>query len=143
MARLRISSSLSIDEDEVEFQFVRASGPGGQNVNKVSTAVRLRFDIDRSSLPARVRERLRVKAKNRIGADGVLSLLAQRFRTQERNREDALHRLALILLDASQVPTIRRATRPTRSSREKRLAGKEVRGAVKRARARVSPRDDE
>ena len=127
--------TITPDPRDLEFVFIRASGPGGQNVNKVSTAVQLRFDT-RGFTPIddAARERLTRLAGRRLNADGVLILEAQRFRTQERNRADALARLAALLEAASTPPKPRRATRPTRASRERRLGAKQQQGAVKRLR---------
>ena len=127
---------------ELDFRYVRASGPGGQNVNKVSTAVELRFDIAASpSLSGDVKARLRALAGRRVSADGVLLIDARRFRTQEANRRDALARLAELLRAASIKPKKRVATRPTRASKERRIAGKRVRSGVKQQRGRVSEND--
>jgi ribosome-associated protein len=127
---------------ELDFRYVRASGPGGQNVNKVSTAVELRFDIAASpSLPDDVKARLRTLAGRRVSADGVLLIDARRFRTQEANRRDALARLTELLRTASIKPKKRVATRPTRASKERRIAGKRVRSGVKQQRGRVSEND--
>jgi ribosome-associated protein len=132
---IRITDAISIDESELEESFVRASGPGGQNVNKLSTAVQLRFDMRRSpNLPADVRERAERLAGRRLTKDGVIVLIAQRHRTQERNRADALERLVALLQEAAVRPTLRRATRPTRASRERRIDTKKRRGDVKRLR---------
>jgi ribosome-associated protein len=134
--------SIIIPEEELEERFVRASGPGGQNVNKVSTAVQLRFDVRRSpSLPDDVAVRLMRLAGSRMTNDGVLVIEAQRFRTQERNRADARARLAALVAAAEVRPVKRRATRPTRASGERRLAGKAVRAGVKSGRGRVRTDD--
>jgi ribosome-associated protein len=133
---LRATPTIVLDERELEERFVLASGPGGQNVNKVSTAVELRFDVRRSpSLPERVRERLERLAGRRLTQDGVLVILAQRFRSQDANREDARRRLAdLVAEAAAPPPPPRRPTRPSRSSQTKRMDSKSKRGAVKRMR---------
>lgn len=131
---IRITPSFGIDESEFQFAFIRASGPGGQNVNKVATAAQLRFDVDRSSLPDEVKERLRHIAGNKITSEGELLIEAKKFRTQEQNREDAIRRLVDLLQRAFQKPKSRKKTKPTEASQEKRLRGKKVRGIVKRLR---------
>jgi ribosome-associated protein len=132
---IRISPHIAIDEREVGESFVRASGPGGQNVNKLSTAVQLRFDVRRSpSLPEDVRGRLERLAGSRLTRDGVVVITAQRHRTQARNRVDALDRLIELIRQAAVAPVKRWATRPTRASRERRIEGKKRRSGVKHLR---------
>ncbi len=129
---IHVTSSISIDERELEERFIRASGPGGQNVNKLSTAVQLRFDVRHSpSLPAGVRTRLERLAGRRLTRDGVLVITAQRHRTQERNRQDALDRLIELIRHAAVPPVPRRPTRPTAGSRERRLQSKKQRSNIK------------
>jgi ribosome-associated protein len=133
---LQISPTLAIPDQELEERFVRSSGPGGQNVNKVSTAVELRFDVANSpSLPEAVRERLLARRDRRITDEGVLVLSAQRFRTQDRNREDARERLAAVITAALTAPKKRVATKPTKGSKERRLGAKRERSTVKRHRS--------
>ena len=140
MATIQITPSIAIEERELEERFVRSSGPGGQNVNKVSTAVELRFDIAASSLPYDVKERLLVLAGRRASADGVLLIDSREHRTQAMNREAARARLVALLQLAAKRPVRRRATKPSRSSKEKRLEGKKQRSALKALRG--GPKDD-
>ena len=133
---LEIKPGLAIADEELVERFVRSSGPGGQNVNKVASAVELRFDAARSpSLPEDVRARLLARRDRRITDEGVIVISAQRFRTQERNREDARERLAALVLAATVAPVKRVATKPTRASKERRLTGKRERSQIKRQRS--------
>jgi ribosome-associated protein len=134
---IRVTSHISIDEREVEESFVRASGPGGQNVNKLATAVQLRFDVRLSpSLPADVRDRLERLAGARLTRDGVLVITAQSHRTQGRNRQDALDRLIDLIRRAAIAPRLRRPTKPTKASRERRVEAKKHRAGLKLRRTR-------
>ena len=139
---IKITPNIELDESELSFSFVRASGPGGQNVNKVSSAVELRFDVARClSLPDALKERLKKRAGRRLTEDGLLLIAAQRFRTQGLNRKDALERLVGLLQSAAIEPKIRKATRPSRSAREKRLQIKRQDSLIKQTR-RTTPHTD-
>ncbi len=134
---IRITGTISIDDDEIDEQFIRSSGPGGQNVNKLSTAVQLRFDVRGSpSLTDEVRGRLERLAGKRLTREGVIVITAQRHRTQERNREDARERLFELIRQAAVVPVKRRPTKPTKASRERRLESKKRRSSIKGLRRR-------
>jgi ribosome-associated protein len=132
---IRVNAEIELDEREIQEDFVRASGPGGQNVNKVSTAVQLRFDVARSpSLSDPVRARLIALAGRRVTQDGVLIIEAERYRSQRRNRDDAQERLIELIREACEVEKPRRPTRPTLASRKRRLEGKQRRGETKKLR---------
>ena len=133
---IRIAPSLSIDESLISERFTHASGPGGQNVNKVESAVILRFDAKRAALPFQVHARLEALAGSRLTKDGVIVIRASQYRDQQRNREDARERLVALLREAATIPKKRRATKPTRASKEKRLEKKKVHSRLKQTRSK-------
>lgn len=140
---IRITPSIALDESEIHLEFIRASGPGGQNVNKVATAVQLRFDVSNStSLPVDVRKRLMRLAGKRITIDGELVIVAREFRTQERNRQEAIERLVELIRKAAEKPKSRRKTKPTLGSKRRRLETKRRRGETKRLRRSVRRSED-
>ena len=140
---LNITPSIVIDENEIQLDFIRASGPGGQYVNKAATAVQLRFDVHNSpSLPADVRQRLMRLAGSRMTEEGTLIITAQRFRSQERNRQDAVDRLAALIRKAAEKPKLRRKTKPSLAAKQRRLDAKRRRGKTKRLRRPISGDDN-
>lgn len=133
---LRINQDISIPNDEIEFQAIRAQGSGGQNVNKVSSAIHLRFDINQSSLPDDIKQRLKQMPDERITQDGVIVIKAQRHRSQQKNKKDALSRLRRIILPALEIPKVRKPSKPSKAAKEKRLADKAKRSQLKKNRTK-------
>ena len=133
---LRINDVISIANDEIEFQAIRAQGSGGQNVNKVSSAIHLRFNIDQSSLPDEVKQRLKDMSDERITQDGIIVIKAQRHRSQQKNKKDALSRLRRMILPALLTPKIRKPSKPSKAAKEKRLADKAKRSQLKKNRTK-------
>lgn len=131
---IRVNADLTLDENELRFEFIQAGGPGGQNVNKVATAVQLRFAVRSPSLPAEVQERLRALAGKRLTAEDEILIEARRFRSQELNRQEAVHRLLELIRQAARRPKPRRKTRPTLAAQHNRLREKRRRGEIKRLR---------
>lgn len=134
---LAITPHITIEDDEIDIKAIRAQGPGGQNVNKVSSAIHLRFDINASSLPEEIKAALLNLRDSRITRDGCVVIKAQQFRTQEKNREDALGRLAEMVSQVSKKQKIRRPTRPSKTAKKKRMDSKSLRGSIKRLRGTV------
>ena len=134
---LEISDYISIPDEEIQFRAIRAQGAGGQNVNKVSTAIHLRFDVQSSSLPERCKQKLLALSDQRLNADGQMVIKAQRYRSQEKNRADALARLAELIRDTVKVEKRRRPTKPTRGSKQRRMDKKTRRGKLKTQRGRI------
>lgn len=140
---IKVTPDITISEDEIQIQFMRASGPGGQHVNKTSTAVQLRFDIKNSlSLPVDIRDRLLQVPDRRITADGVLVITARRFRSQDQNRQDAVQRLVDLVQKSAMIPRRRRKTKPSRASIKRRLEHKRRQGAKKGRRRQITKADD-
>lgn len=140
---IKITETLCIDEDDIQLNFIRSSGPGGQNINKVSTAVQLRFDAAQSdALSEEIRQRLIQIAGNKMTEDGVLVIKARRFRSQEKNRKDAIQRLVALIRKAAVKPKPRRKTKPSMAAKEKRLLNKKKRSEIKRRRRTVRLRED-
>jgi len=136
---IRVTKDISLNEDEIKVDFIRSSGPGGQNVNKVATAVQLRFDVANSpSLPEDVRKRIVIIAGKRVTEDGILIISARRYRSQDKNRKDALNRLLQLIRRATIKPKTRRKTKPTIVSKQKRLESKRHRGQIKKTRRPIN-----